>query len=87
MPFTTYRPTICPALLIPRVWRCRTLPKREDRRLRCRVKLFGPPAKTLIPSITKEEFVQTVRDYATGWTEREHNVRGRKGQAYAILRM
>ncbi len=49
--------------------------------------LFGPPAKTIIPPITKEEFVQAVRDHAAGWGGWVDDVRDRKGQAFAILTM
>jgi predicted nucleotidyltransferase len=47
--------------------------------------LFGPPAKTLIAHITREEFIQAVRDYANAWRSRINGLHGRPGQAYAIL--
>lgn len=49
--------------------------------------LFGPPAKTIIPSITHEEFAQAVREHAAGCGGWVNEVRDRKGQAYAILTM
>ncbi len=51
------------------------------------VALFGPPAKAIIGPITREEFAQSVWDYAAGWGERTNNARDRKGQAYAVLTM
>ncbi len=45
--------------------------------------LFGPPPKTLIAPITKEEFIQAVRDYANTWRNRINELRGRP--AYEIL--
>jgi len=47
--------------------------------------LFGPPPKTIIPVITREEFVAAVLRYAAEvsvWARHEPE---RKGQAYAIL--
>ena len=47
--------------------------------------LFGPPPKTIIPPITREEFVEAVLRYAAEvsvWARHEPD---RKGQAYAIL--
>jgi len=47
--------------------------------------LFGPPPKTVIPSITRDEFAKAIRRYVaevSRWVERERN---RKSQAYAIL--
>jgi predicted nucleotidyltransferase len=47
--------------------------------------LFGPPPKTVIPPITRDEFAKAMRRYVTevsGWIEHE---RSRKSQAYAIL--
>jgi predicted nucleotidyltransferase len=49
--------------------------------------LFGPAAIEIIPRITKDEFVQAIREYATyinQWVKRGQH---RKGQAYAILTM
>jgi hypothetical protein len=51
------------------------------------VALFGPPAEALIPSISRGEFAECVRDYAAEWGDRISDVRERKGQAYAILTM
>jgi predicted nucleotidyltransferase len=51
------------------------------------VALFGPSPKAIIPSITAEEFVQAVREYAAAWGEYVRYKRERKDQAYAILTM
>lgn len=45
--------------------------------------LFGSPPKTLIAPITKEEFIQAVRDYATTWRKQINGLHGRP--AYEIL--
>jgi len=47
--------------------------------------LFGPPPKTIIPPITKEEFVEAVQRYAAEVSERVRHERDRKSHAYAIL--
>ena len=50
------------------------------------VALFGPPAKTIIPPITQDEFVEAVGNYAAELGQRTIG-RERKGQAYVILAM
>ncbi len=47
--------------------------------------LLGPPPKTLIANITREEFIQAVREYAQAFRSRINGLHGRPGQAYAIL--
>ena len=47
--------------------------------------LFGPPPKTRVAPITKEEFIQAVRVYAHTWRSQINGLRGRPGLAYAIL--
>lgn len=51
------------------------------------VTLFGPSAKTIIEPISKEEFMQSVKDHAKSWGEWIHEMHTRKAQAYAILTM
>jgi hypothetical protein len=51
------------------------------------ITLSGPPPSTFIPSISNEEFVASVREYARAWPDRLHETRTRKSQAYAILTM
>jgi hypothetical protein len=51
------------------------------------VTLFGPPAKTIIEPISKEEFIQSVKDHTKSWGEWIHEMHTRKGQAYAVLTM
>lgn len=50
------------------------------------VSLFGPDPKTIIDHISKEEFIQAVKDHALEWREYIKNAEhSRKYQAYAIL--
>jgi len=49
--------------------------------------LFGPSPKTVIPSITKEEFLQAVREQARHWVQWANQPRDQRGQSYAILTM
>jgi hypothetical protein len=51
------------------------------------VALFGPSPDTLIPPITKAEFVQWVRNYAASMGTGFNKLQDRKNQAYAILTM
>jgi len=51
------------------------------------VAIFGPPPATLIELISKEEFVQAVREQAKEWGEWISCLFKRKEQAYAILTM
>lgn len=51
------------------------------------VAIFGPPPATVIEPISKEEFVQAVREQAKEWGEWISCSFKRKEQAYAILTM
>ena len=51
------------------------------------VTLYGPSPATLIDPISREEFVQAVREHAQLWREWVHQMRHRTGQAYTILTM
>jgi hypothetical protein len=51
------------------------------------VTLAGPPPTAIIEPISREEYIQSVKEYAEGWRERIHDVRNRGSQAYAILTM
>jgi aminoglycoside adenylyltransferase-like protein len=51
------------------------------------VTLFGPPPQTLIAPISKEEFLDTVRNHVRGWREWMDHVHSRPYQGYAILTM
>jgi len=49
--------------------------------------LFGPDPQTIIPSISKAEFLQVVREQARYWVEWTNQSRDQRGQSYAILTM
>jgi hypothetical protein len=49
--------------------------------------LFGTAPTTLIDPISKQEFIQTVKQHAARWGEWIHDSRARPSQAYAILTM
>lgn len=49
--------------------------------------IFGPPAAAIISPISHNEFIRAVREHAAGWGTWVHQVRDRKGEAYAILTM
>ena len=51
------------------------------------VVLFGANPRTLIPPISKKEFLQASREHAKDWVEWANQPRDRKGQSYAILTM
>lgn len=51
------------------------------------VTLFGPSPRTLIPEISKAEFVEGVRDQSRDWAEWVYRMRHRGGQSYAVLTM
>ena len=51
------------------------------------VTLCGPPPQTLIPEISKREFVEAAREHAKGWEEWVHEMRTPGSQAYAVLTM
>ena len=49
--------------------------------------LFGPDPTTLIDPISKQEFIQTVKQHVARWGEWIYDARTRPSQAYAILTM
>src|SRR5215213_3671111 len=49
--------------------------------------LFGPDPSTLIDPISKQEFIQTVKQHAARWGEWVNDAHNRPSQAYAILTM
>lgn len=51
------------------------------------VTLCGPPPHTLIPEISKDEFVEAAREHARSWEEWVHGMRTPGAQAYAVLTM
>lgn len=51
------------------------------------VTLFGPSPRTLIPEISKAEFVEGVRDQSRDWAEWVYRMRHRGEQSYAVLTM
>jgi len=51
------------------------------------ITLFGPSPKTLIEPISKEEFIQAVKEQTKAWGEWIYDIHTRKSQAYAILTM
>jgi len=51
------------------------------------VTLFGPSPRTLIPEISKAEFVEAVRDHSRDWAEWVYGMRHRGAQSYAVLTM
>ena len=51
------------------------------------ITLYGPQPRTLIPEISKAEFVEAVREHAKYWEEWVHEMRTPGSQAYAVLTM
>lgn len=49
------------------------------------VTLFGPSPKSIIEPISKEEFIESVKDHTRSWDEWINDMHSRKAQAYAIL--
>lgn len=47
--------------------------------------LFGPDPKTIIEPISKEEFIESVKDHTKSWDKWVKNMHSKKAQAYAIL--
>jgi predicted nucleotidyltransferase len=47
--------------------------------------LAGPSPQTIIPVITRAEFIQAVQEQAKGWEQYIHQMRRRPQQAYGIL--
>ncbi len=49
------------------------------------ITLFGPDPKTIIEPISKEEFIQSVKNHAKSWDKWVQNMQSQWAQAYAIL--
>jgi hypothetical protein len=49
--------------------------------------LCGPPPDTLIPEISRSEFVEVAREHAEWWKEQVHGMRTPGAQSYAVLTM
>ena len=49
------------------------------------ITLFGPPAKSIVEPISKEEFMQAIKEHVSSWRKYVDDIHKRKGQAYAIL--
>jgi predicted nucleotidyltransferase len=49
------------------------------------IPLFGPSPKSIIESISKDEFIRSVQANANAWRIWIHDMHNRKSQAYAIL--
>lgn len=49
------------------------------------ITLFGPSPSTIIDPISKEDFIQSVKEHAANWTEWVKDMKNKKAQAYAIL--
>lgn len=49
--------------------------------------LFGPDPKTIIEPVSKEEFIESVKDHVRSWDEWVGNTHSKGAQAYAILTM
>jgi Domain of unknown function (DUF4111)/Nucleotidyltransferase domain len=47
--------------------------------------LYGPPPDTLIPKISRSEFVEVVREHAEWWKEQVYEMRTPGAQSYAVL--
>jgi hypothetical protein len=47
--------------------------------------LYGPPPQTVIEPISHQEFIQAVKDHATGWGDWVQQMRNPFAQSYAIL--
>jgi predicted nucleotidyltransferase len=47
--------------------------------------LYGADQKTIIDSISKDEFIQSVKEHTQNWNEWIKPIKRRKAQAYAIL--
>lgn len=52
------------------------------------IPVFGPPPKTIIEPISKEEYIRSVKDHMKLWDTRVKNMHGRYAQAaYVVLTM
>jgi Domain of unknown function (DUF4111)/Nucleotidyltransferase domain len=49
--------------------------------------LCGPPPDTLIPEISRSEFVEVAREHAEWWKEQVYEMRTPGAQSYAVLTM
>lgn len=49
--------------------------------------IFGPESKTIIEPISKDEFIQTVKEHTENWNEWVKGMYRKAAQAYAILTM
>ncbi len=49
------------------------------------IPLYGPPPKTIIEPITREEFIGSVKDHARAWDEWVGDMKNRYAQSYAIF--
>jgi hypothetical protein len=49
--------------------------------------IYGPDPKTIIEPISKEEFIESVKDHVENWNEWVKTMQRRSAQAYAILTM
>jgi predicted nucleotidyltransferase len=49
--------------------------------------LYGPPPDTLIPEISRSEFVEVAREHAEWWKEQVYEMRTPGAQSYAVLTM
>lgn len=47
--------------------------------------LFGPDPRTIIEPVSKEEFIESVKDHAKSWDKWVQNMHSQWAQAYAIL--
>lgn len=47
--------------------------------------LYGPSPKTIIDQISKEEFIQSVKDHVTSWGKWVQDMKNPYAQSYAIL--
>ena len=49
------------------------------------ITLFGPDPKTIIEPISKEEFIESVKDHAKSWGEWVKDMKSKGAQSYSIL--
>lgn len=49
------------------------------------VTLYGPPPQAIIDHISREEFIEVVREHVRGWGDWINNLQSLPSQAYAIL--
>lgn len=51
------------------------------------ITLYGPPATSVVPVISHDEYVEAVRQHMLAWSDRAEAFETRGDQAYAILTM